>query len=63
MITLEQRGQKQNWNTLKLFGKSTDTKPTHEVKGEKIGNASTFYEMDTKKLFMYDEETHDWIPQ
>ena len=63
MVTMEQRGQKQNWNTLKLYGKSTDIKPTHEVKGEKIGNASIFYEMDTKKVYMYDEEAHTWIPQ
>lgn len=63
MVTMEQRGQKQNWNTLKLYGKSTDIKPTREVNGEKIGNASIFYEMDAKKAYMYDEETHTWLPQ
>ena len=26
-----------------------------------IGNASTYYEMDSKKLFIYDEENHQWF--
>lgn len=41
-----------------FFGLSTDTKPT-----EGIHNTSTFYEMDTKKLFMFDEEHGVWLEQ
>lgn len=33
-----------------FYGLSTDVKPVG------VGNASSFYEMDTKKLFMFDEE-------
>ncbi len=41
-----------------FYGKSTDTKPT-----EKVINGSTFYEMDTKKLYMFDEEGLTWLEQ
>ena len=37
---------------------STDTKPT-----EHIQNGSTLYEMDTKDLYMYDEENNTWRKQ
>lgn len=40
-----------------LFGLSTDTKPTN------VKNASIFYEMDTKSLFLYDEENGAWLRQ
>lgn len=40
-----------------LYGLSTDTKPTD------VTNASTFYEMDTQKLFMFDEQNHKWLEQ
>lgn len=40
-----------------MIGLSTDTKPTD------VANASTFYEMDTKKLFMFDAEHRTWIEQ
>ena len=40
------------------YGKSTDEKPTTNMT-----NGSTFYEMDTKKLFMFDEESRSWIEQ
>lgn len=38
-------------------GKSTDTKPNA------CTNGSIFYEMDTKKVFMWDAETKTWIEQ
>ena len=41
----------------KLFGLSTDTKPTD------VNNASVFYEMDTKKVFMFDAEDKVWFEQ
>ena len=40
-------------------GKSTDTKP--ERPPDRHG--STLYEMDTKRLFMYDGETLTWLLQ
>lgn len=40
-----------------FVGLSTDTKPTD------VENASTFYEMDTKTVFLYDEENEQWLAQ
>ena len=40
-----------------LFGLGGDTKPTD------VGNASIFYEMDTKKLFLFDGENKRWLEQ
>lgn len=40
-----------------LYGLSTDEKPLI------YGNASVFYEMDTKKIFMFDAENKVWIEQ
>lgn len=52
-----------NTNTLQastpseFFGLSTDEKPTN------CANASTFYEMDTKKLFLFDKQNKQWLEQ
>ena len=43
------------------YGKSTDTKPT-----ESLLTGSTFYEIDTGKLYMFDEDGvagSEWIDQ
>lgn len=40
-----------------MYGLSTDEKPTD------VENASTFYEMDTKKIFLFDAENHRWLEQ
>lgn len=40
-----------------MVGKSTDEKPLD------VANASTFYEMDTKTLYMFDAEDRVWLPQ
>jgi len=40
-----------------MYGLSTDTKPTN------VGNASTFYEMDTATLYMFDEQNGVWLAQ
>lgn len=42
-----------------LRGLSTDTKPT-EINGYTIGNGSVFIEIDTQKLFFFDEESQTW---
>ena len=40
-----------------FIGLSTDVKPTD------VNNASTFYEMDTKKLYLFDAQNTVWIEQ
>lgn len=40
-----------------MYGLSTDAKPKN------VSNASTFYEMDTKKLFMFDAQNRVWLEQ
>ena len=44
-------------NRVEIHGKSTDEKP------KIYANASIFYEMDTKKTFMFDEENKEWLEQ
>ena len=39
-------------------GLSTDTKPTIRVR-----NGSRFVEMDTGKLYMFDQENSEWLEQ
>ena len=60
MITFNKYGDQVNRAWMELYGLSTDVKPTIKFDGKYIGNASTFYEMDTKKSYMYDEENHVW---
>ena len=52
MITLNKYGDKCNRVYLELYGLSTDTKPIEKFENVFIGNASTYYEMDTKKVFI-----------
>jgi len=49
--------------TLSITGKSTDTKPTVSYNGLTIKNGSTFYEMNTGDIYMYDEEAKTWLLQ
>ena len=60
MITLNKYGDKQNRIWMELYGLSTDEKPIEKFGNNFIGNSSTFYEMDTKKAYIYDEENHKW---
>ena len=39
------------------YGLSTDTKPLD------VNNASIFYEMDTKKIYLFDEQNGVWLEQ
>ena len=39
-------------------GLSTDTKPT-----ENVPNGSSFYEIDTKSMFLFDAENSTWTKQ
>lgn len=38
-----------------LYGLSTDTKPTN------VSNATMFVEIDTGKIFFFDEESNKWL--
>lgn len=50
MITLNKYGDKCNRVSLELYGLSTDEKPIEKFGGTYIGNASTLYTMDDKKM-------------
>ena len=60
MITMSKYGDNANYKWMELFGLSTDTKPTKKFEGFTLRNSSTFYEMDTKKSYIFDEENHKW---
>lgn len=48
-----------NCSPREYIGLSTDAKPVDGC----IPNASIFYEMDTKKLFMFDAQNKKWLEQ
>lgn len=50
-----------NERILEIVGLSTDTKPIKNISGVEITNGSTFMEMDTCNVYMYDEENHRWL--
>lgn len=54
------RGQKAPYE---FYGLSTDEKPIEHFEGVKIVNGSLFYEIDTKNIYMFDEENKIWICQ
>ena len=61
MITCNKYADSPNRSWMELYGLSTDKKPIKKMGTVFIGNASTYYEMDSKKLFIYDEENHQWF--
>lgn len=58
MVTINKIGGQNSTNQAELYGLSTDEKPV-----ENIPNASTFYEMDTKQIFLFDEQNKRWLEQ
>lgn len=62
MISTNKIGGQDETNNTEFYGLSKDKKPEENV-STSIPNGSTFYEMDTKKLFMYDKENARWIEQ
>ena len=46
-----------------FFGLSKDAKPVGKVDGVRVVNGSVFVEIDTKKIYMFDEENQKWIEQ
>lgn len=61
MVTIQKIGKVQNEKVLELVGLSGDEKPTKIIDGVEITNGSTFFEMDTQVVFMYDEQFHRWL--
>ena len=65
MITIqtieEQKRPMNNENNIlvELRGLSTDEKPL-EINGKVIENGSSFIEIDTGKIYMYDLENQEW---
>lgn len=60
MVTCNKYADRPNRSWMELYGLSTDEKPIEKMGTIFIGNASTYYEMDTKNAFIYDEENHKW---
>lgn len=48
-----------NFILVELRGLSTDEKPT-EIDEKLVDNGSTFIEIDTGKIYMYDLENEEW---
>lgn len=67
MITVDEIPKIKNGGKydISFSGKSTDTKPvkTYQYKGNvlSIANGSSFFELDTKSLSFYDEDTDTWL--
>lgn len=57
MITITSEHHVYGVTPSEIYGLSTDTKPMD------VNNASVFYEMDTGKLFLYDEQNQKWLEQ
>lgn len=58
MVTITRTGGQTEDRGAELKGLSTDEKPI-----KNIPNGSSFYEMDTKKVFMFDEQNNRWLEQ
>ena len=63
MISYSVKAQTKDTCEFSFKGASTDTKPTVEHDGHKIGNGSTFFEMDTQNVYFYDGDSDDWFAQ
>ena len=57
MISVKTNINLEGMKTVEMYGLSTDEKPLT------VPNASVFYEMDTKKIFMFDEQNKKWLEQ
>ncbi len=58
MVTITRTGGQTEDRGAELKGLSTDKKPIKD-----IPNGSSYYEMDTKKVFMFDEQNSKWLEQ
>lgn len=55
MITLHTHIDSRNKEELNFVGLSTDIKPTDKFGSTSVTNGSTFFEMNTGKVFIFDE--------
>ena len=60
MVTVSSPSQTDGKIKYDLDGLSTDTKPTLTEYPD-MKNGSTYMEMDTKKLYMWDAENEQWV--
>ena len=63
MITYAVKAQSVNDAEFGFKGLSTDTKPTGVFANQEIANSSTFFEMDTQKVYFYDGGSKSWLAQ
>lgn len=63
MVTLVRMGGSQVAKNAEFYGKSGDVKPVNSGGIVSVPNASTFYEMNTGKIFLFDEDENTWIDQ
>lgn len=59
MVTITRTGGQTEDRGSELKGLSTDVKPIDDS----IPNGSSFYEIDTATLFMFDAQNKQWIEQ
>ena len=50
-------------NIWELEAKSTDTLPSEDAFGKRLGGGSTAFLIDTQELKVFDYETATWLPQ
>lgn len=60
MVSLTKYGDNSTSAVCEITGLSTDTKPIDKIDGVCIGNGSTFIEMDTQKVFIFDKQNLKW---
>lgn len=58
MVTLTRPAYYDNYRYAQYCGLSTDDKATIDA-----NNADKFYEIDSSKTYIYDEQTDSWIEQ
>ena len=59
MITIHEREEGQK-TYVELRGPSTETKPT-TIEDKGVRNGSVFIETDTKEVFLFDEDSQEWM--
>ncbi len=60
-VTLKRIGNSPNIPFLEIVGLSKDEKPTVKIENVFIVNGSTFKEIDTGDIYIYDEESESWV--
>lgn len=63
MISLQKIGNELNSELLEFDGLSTEDKPINIYRNKEIINGSTFNEMDTGKIYKYNQTISTWVEQ